>query len=145
MQILKAQTLEDIELAREAILAFRTNLDPASFVKQIHQMMEKECFELAYVPSEDHKKAAAFIGFRTMNMLRTGKIIYVDDLFTLPSYRGHGYAGALLDYVHKQAEEQGIDTVHLDSGFALHPAHRLYLSKGYVLACHHFARQIAAK
>lgn len=144
MQIIKAKTPEDIAAAREAILQFRTNLDPANFIEQVHQMMENEYFELAYVPAEDHKKAAAFIGFRTMTTLRTGKIIYVDDLFTLPSYRGHGYAGALLDYVHQQAAEQGIDTVHLDSGFALHPAHRLYLSKGYVLACHHFARQIPA-
>ncbi len=145
MQILKAKTLGDIEFARETILQFRQNLDPATFVKQTYEMMEKEYFELAYIPSEDNKKAAAFIGYRTMNMLRTGKIIYVDDLFTLPEYRGHGYAGALLDYVHKEAEENGVNTVHLDSGFTLHPAHRLYLNKGYVLACHHFARPAQAK
>jgi len=142
MKIVKAQTIEDIELAREAILQFRPNVNPVSLIEQVQQMMQEERFELVYVLSEDSKKAAAFTGFRTLHHLMTGKIIYIDDLFTLPEYRGHGYAGALLDYVHQQAKERGIENVHLDSGYALHPAHRLYLSKGYVMACHHLAKGI---
>ncbi|SHL89336.1 GNAT family N-acetyltransferase [Chitinophaga sp. CF418] len=144
MQIVKAQTPEDIELAREAILQFRPNVDPLTLVAQVQQMMRDESFELVHILTEDGKKAAAFTGFRTIHHLMTGKIIYIDDLFTLPEYRGHGYAGALLDYVHNQAKERGIENVHLDSGYALHPAHRLYLSKGYVMACHHLARKTQA-
>lgn len=142
MKIVKAQTTADIELAREAILQFRPNVHPASLTEQVQQMMQEERFELVYVLAEDNKKAAAFTGFRTLHHLMTGKIIYIDDLFTLPEYRGHGYAGALLDYVHQQAKERGIENVHLDSGYQLHPAHRLYLSKGYVMACHHLSKKI---
>jgi GNAT superfamily N-acetyltransferase len=142
MKIVKAQTKEDIELAREAILQFRENADPKTFVEQIQQAMKHEFYELVYILSEDGKKAAAFTSFRTLTQLRTGKIIYIDDLFTLPEYRGHGYAGALLDYVHDQAKEREIANVHLDSGYSLHPAHRLYLNKGYVMACHHLAKEI---
>jgi predicted GNAT family acetyltransferase len=49
----------------------------------------------------------AFAGFRNMHMLHSGKIIYIDDLSTLPQYRGKGYAGKLLDYLHNLAVETG--------------------------------------
>ncbi|TDW51724.1 ribosomal protein S18 acetylase RimI-like enzyme [Flavobacterium sp. 270] len=142
MEILNLKTSADIEFAREAILEFRTSVAPEQLIDQTLEMIDTDNFQLACIPSDDGKKAAGFVGFRTMNMLRTGKIIYIDDLFTLPEYRGRGYAGKLLDYVDQMAKENGINAVHLDSGFALHPAHRLYLSKGYVLACHHFAKTL---
>ncbi|WP_090386609.1 hypothetical protein [Dyadobacter sp. SG02] len=84
MKIIKAKTAEDIEFAGEAILAFWPNLNPETYVEQVLLLMKGKNFELAYIPSSDHEEAAAFVGYRTMNMLRTGKIIYVDDLFTLP-------------------------------------------------------------
>lgn len=143
MEIKKAMTKADIEFCRQVILEFRPNLDEKHFVDQILAMIKNEAFELVYIPAEDSTKAAAFIGFRTMQLLRTGSIIYIDDLFTLPEARGKGYAGALLDYVKRQAETAEIASVHLDSGYMLHDAHRLYLNKGYVLACNHFAKKIA--
>ena len=80
-----------------------------------------------------------------MHTLRTGWMIYIDDLYTDPAYRGRGYAGALLDYVDRHAVAEAIPSVHLDSGYMLHDAHRLYLNKNYVLACNHFAKNIASK
>ncbi|WP_264538150.1 GNAT family N-acetyltransferase [Flavobacterium sp. N1736] len=144
MEILNVQTPADIEFAKEAILQFRTNLEPSGLIEQVFEMIKSGGFELACIPSDDGSKAAAFIGFRAMDMLRTGKMIYIDDLFTLPEYRGRGYAGKLLEYVDKLALARGINSVHLDSGFALHPAHRLYLNSGYFLACHHFAKIVKA-
>ena len=143
MEIKIAKTKADIEFCRQVILEFRPNLDEKHFIDQILAMIKNEAFELVYIPTEDKTKAAAFIGFRTMQLLRTGSMIYIDDLFTLPEARGKGYAGALLDYVNRQAETAGIASVHLDSGYMLHDAHRLYLNKGYVLACNHFAKKIA--
>ena len=35
MKIIKAKTVEDIEFAAEAILAFRPNLDPETYVEQV--------------------------------------------------------------------------------------------------------------
>lgn len=142
MDILNVQTTADIEFASEAILQFRTNLRPAGLVEKVFEMIKIGGFELACIPSDDRSKAAAFIGFRAIDMLRTGKMIYIDDLFTLPEYRGRGYAGKLLAYVDQIALQRGMNSVHLDSGFALHPAHRLYLNSGYVLACHHFAKMV---
>ncbi len=140
MECKKAITKADIEFCKEAILEFRSNLDRKKVVDQVFQMIAHEGFELAFIPDANNTKAAAFIGYRKLNMLRTGPIIYVDDLFTFTESRGKGYAGALLDYVNGQAINEGINSIHLDSGYALHTAHRLYLNKGYYLACNHFAK-----
>lgn len=142
MEIREATTKEDIEFCRDALLAFRPNLNPDTVTAQTLRMMEQG-FRLIYMADEKHIQAAAIAGFRTFEMLRTGQIIYIDDLFTFEENRGKGYASALLDHIHGLALQSGIKTVHLDSGFPLHAAHRLYLSKGYQLACHHFAKMIS--
>src|ERR1700749_4051187 len=128
MECKHAVTKTDIEICKEAILEFRSSLDSKTVVDQIFQMINIEGFELAFIPNEDNTKAAAFIGYRKLNLLRTGPMIYVDDLFTFSEFRGRGYAGALLDHVARQAADAGIKSIHLDSGYALHTAHRLYLN-----------------
>lgn len=143
MECKKAVNKADVEICKEAILEFRGNLDPETVVDQVFQMISNEGFELAFLPDADNKKAAAFIGYRKLNLLRTGPMIYVDDLFTFSEFRGLGYAGALLDYVASEAANEGIKSIHLDSGYPLHTAHRLYLNKGYYLACNHFAKAIS--
>jgi GNAT superfamily N-acetyltransferase len=143
MECKKAITKTDVEICKEAILEFRGNLDPKTVVDRVFEMISHDGFELAFIPNADYTKAGAFIGYRKINMLRTGPIIYVDDLFTFPEFRGQGYAGALLDYVADQAANEGIKSIHLDSGYTLHTAHRLYHNKGYYLACNHFAKSIS--
>ena len=140
MEFIVANTREQIEACKEALFAFRPNLEEDTYVDLILNMIKNEAFSLVYIPDASGKKAAAFTGFRIQHTLRTGWMIYVDDLYTDPNYRGKGYAGALLDYIDEVAEAQQIQSVNLDSGYALFDAHRLYLKKGYILACHHFAK-----
>lgn len=142
MECRKAITKADIEFCKEAILEFRPNLDSQTVVDQVFQMINQEGFELVFLPNAYNTKAGAFIGYRKLNMLRTGPMIYVDDLFTFAECRNQGFAGALLDYVTHYATDEGMKSIHLDSGYALHSAHRLYLNKGYYLACNHFAKGI---
>ncbi|PSK94634.1 GNAT family N-acetyltransferase [Taibaiella chishuiensis] len=144
MDFLIANNRAEIAFCKDALFAFRTNLEAASYIDLVMHMITYENFKLVYIPNDDHTGAAAFIGYRVMHTLRTGWMIYVDDLYTDPACRGKGNAGALLDYVHREAATAGIKTVHLDSGYMLHDAHRLYLNKGYVLACNHFAKTLAA-
>jgi GNAT superfamily N-acetyltransferase len=143
MEPKEAKTRAQIEFCKEVILQFRTNLSEESYADQVLEMMEKEDFKLRYIPNDNNTKAVAFIGYRPLQMLRTGKIIYIDDLFTSAECRGKGYAGLLLDCVAKEAETTAIQSIHLDSGYTLYDAHRLYLNKGYVLACNHFAKKIS--
>lgn len=140
MECRKAVSKTDIEFCKEAILAFWPNLDPQTVVAQVFRMITQEGYQLVFLPDADSKKAGAFIGYRKQTMLRTGPMIYIDDLFTFPECRNQGFASALLDHVTQYASEEGVTSVHLDSGYSLHTAHRLYLNKGYYLACNHFAK-----
>jgi GNAT superfamily N-acetyltransferase len=131
-----ARSSKEIEDCWEVVEALRPHLQRQEFVGQVQQMME-EGYQMIYI-SED-AKPVAFAGFRNMQMLYCGNIIYIDDLSTLPAYRAKGYAGRLLDYIQNLARETGKSAVHLDSGYQRNNAHRLYLNKGYIMSAHHFA------
>lgn len=140
MKLLVAKTKDQIEFCKEALFAFRPNLNEKTYIDLTMEMIRDQNFILAFIPDTDYTKAVSFIGYRVMHTLRTGWMIYIDDLYTNPEYRGKGYAGALLEYVDQIAVDLGIRSVHLDSGYMLHDAHRLYLNKGYVLGCNHFVK-----
>jgi len=142
MNLIEVTTREQVAFCKEALFAFRPMLQEETYIDLVMNMIADERFKLVYIPNDDHTKAAAFTGYRTMLFLRTSWQIYIDDLYTDPAYRGRGYAGALLQYVDREAAKAGIKSVHLDSGYMLHDAHRLYLNSGYVLACHHFAKKL---
>lgn len=141
MQEIKyAKTGDEIESCWEVIQALRPHLQKDHLVQQIQEMM-REGYRMIYIC--EGEKPVAFAGFREMHMLHCGKIIYIDDLSTLPHSRGKGYGGLLLDYLHRMASESGKQAVHLDSGYHRNDAHRLYLNKGYKLASHHFAKELS--
>jgi len=145
INFISAKTTQQVALCRDVLFAFRNNLGQDTYIDKVMKMMEDERFHLVYIPADDQSRAVAFVGYRVMHTLRTGWMIYIDDLYTDPEYRGRGYAGALLSYVDRHAAAEAISSVHLDSGYMLHDAHRLYLNKKYVLACNHFAKNIASK
>lgn len=90
--------------------------------------------------------AAAVIGFREVTMLAYGRMLYVDDLSTLPTARRHGLARTLLMWVFDEAHRLGCDQVHLDSGLGSTraDAHRLYLNTGLQISAFHFSGGVTA-
>jgi len=90
----------------------------------------------------DSEAVVAAAGYRILEFLAWGRVLYIDDLITLPEKRGAGYAGALMDWMIDHAREQRCDEIHLDSGYQRHDAHRLYLNKGLQLGCHHFSMKL---
>jgi Acetyltransferase (GNAT) family. len=106
MEIKIAETREQIAFCKDALFAFRTNLDEATYVDLIMDMIANESFRLAYIPNEEGARVAAFVGYRIMHTLRTSWQIYIDDLYTEPECRGKGYAGALLEHVDKVAAKR---------------------------------------
>ena len=141
MTIAIAQSDADIRRCLPAMLALRPHLTPEQAFTQIRSQQTMDGFVLAFVDSEDlNEPAPAVVGYRFLNLLYSGKTLYIDDLSTLPDARGKGYAGALLDFVVDQARQQDCQCVSLDSGQnpARYAAHRLYLNKGFNITSHHF-------
>ncbi len=122
-----------------ALHGLRPHLEPAPFLAQIRDM-QAQGYELAFIQPDQHVVAVA--GFRYLHQLQAGRVLYLDDLATLPEARGQGYAGQLLDYLHGLAQERRLDGVALDSGFARHSAHRLYVNKGFAINALHFLKEL---
>ncbi len=77
-------------------------------------------------------------GFRRLDTLFAGRMIYVDDLATLEGERSQGVGRALLQALVGLARSEGRTSIHLDSGVQRHAAHRFYLREGFEIRSHHF-------
>ncbi|MBD2699909.1 GNAT family N-acetyltransferase [Spirosoma sp. BT702] len=134
-----AQSDADIQRCIPAMLALRSHLTPERAFERIKLQQASDGFVLAFIDTEAGD-APAVVGYRYMNLLYSGKTLYIDDLSTLPEGRGKGYASALLDFVVDEARKAGCQCVSLDSGQnpARYDAHRLYLNKRFNIVSHHF-------
>ncbi len=141
-EIKKATAQSDLIKCFDVMHELRPNLAAESFVETISGFMSRG-YHLIFI--EENNKAVCASGYRFTEHLYWGKAIYIDDLSTLPGYRGKGYAGDLLKHIFEIARENNCDEVHLDSGCGAHryDAHRLYLKTGFNITSFHFAYKIA--
>ncbi len=108
----------------------------AEFLRRWH-IQRQEGYQIVFIESEGAVVAAA--GFRYMNTMAWGKILYLDDLIALPAQHGRGWGSALLKWLQEHAKDRQCDAVHLDTGYQRHAAHLAYLRNGFELNCHHLA------
>jgi GNAT superfamily N-acetyltransferase len=140
MNLFCPTTDDEINACFSVIQELRPHLKHEEFLPQIRRQ-EKNGYRLVVVRDDDGT-VLSVAGYRISEFLFSGKFLYVDDLVTGSNSRRKGHASALISWLAKHAGENGCKSVHLDSGFALHPAHRFYLSNGFHLACHHFCMEI---
>src|SRR5437868_2548201 len=76
--------------------ALRPHLEEAHFVKTVH-LQQAQGYQLLFLESYGRVTSAA--GYRITNFLAWGKVLYIDDLITLPEETRRGYAGMLLDWL----------------------------------------------
>lgn len=139
-QIKFAKTNEDVLKCWKVMHELRPHLkNEKEFLKRIKQQ-QTNGYQLIFI--EKNGIAVSACGFRILEFLAWGKILYIDDLTTLPQQRGKGYAGKILDWIFNHAKENDCDEVHLDSGHQRYDAHRLYLNKKFRIIDHHFARKL---
>jgi GNAT superfamily N-acetyltransferase len=141
MKIQPATTDGEILACFPVFRVLRPHLIEADFVARVRRQ-ESTGYRLIFIGDAQSVGAAA--GYRVMEFLAWGRVLYVDDLITLPERRGAGLGGALMDWLIGRAREEGCDGLHLDSGYLRKDAHRLYLNKGLALSCHHFSVELRA-
>ena len=139
MEIQTGRFEVDILKCREVIIELRPQLEQENLLVIIQEMVS-EGYQFAYI--EVDGIAVSFIGFRYLQYLYNGKHIYIDDLSTLPDYRGKGYGAKLLQHVENIAISKGYKVVTLDSGHQRTDAHRFYLNKGFNIVAYHFSKKI---
>lgn len=142
MTIETVRTEADILKCRGAIQALRPLLTDDIYTDAIKQTLADNR-QIIFI-EDGSPDAAAVAVFETGYNLFRGKYIYIDDLSTLPTQRGKGYAGMLLDWIAEYARNEGFNEIHLDSGVnaARTDAHRLYLNKRFQVSSLHFVAKV---
>jgi GNAT superfamily N-acetyltransferase len=135
-----AHSAEEVRRCGALLRELRPHLGSADAVVTAWEVQVREGYRLAYLQPDGEPVAA--IGYRRMTTLAWGRVLYIDDLVVDPRQRGRGLGTILMGHAFSAAKAEGCDEVHLDSGFARHAAHRLYLHHGMELRCHHFARAV---
>ncbi len=125
-----------LELCFDAFKVLRPHIEKEKFVSQVLRQ-QKQSYQIVAIKLGGKIPCAA--GFRFAEFLAWGKVLYIDDLITLPEYRGNGYATVLMDWLIEYAKAQECDGLHLDTGHQRHSAHKLYLKKGLNINAHHLA------
>ena len=137
-EIFIADSEKEIQDCFPVFKVLRPHLSEAIFLPQVRRQ-QTQGFQVIALKCDGVVKSAA--GFRFAEFLAWGKVLYIDDLITLPEEKKRGYAGQLLDWLIAHAQSHKCDGLHLDTGYARHDAHRLYLRKGLQLSSHHLALQ----
>jgi len=140
MRLFIADTDAEIASCFPVFQALRPHLPVDIFLAQVRRQQAQSYRILALETDQGVFSAA---GFRHAEFLAWGKILYIDDLSTLPGHTRRGYASALLQHLQQEARATGCSGLHLDSGHARHTAHRLYMNQGMHIPGHHFAISFA--
>lgn len=135
-EVREVTTEKDVRRCWHVFKALRPHLTEDEFVRRWH-VQRKEAYELVFIESDGAVLAAA--GYRVMNTMAWGKIVYLDDLIASTEHQGRGLGSALLLWLQQQAKAKGCNAIHLDTGYQRHAAHKAYLRNGFELNCHHLA------
>jgi GNAT superfamily N-acetyltransferase len=138
-KIFIAQSDTEIQDCFSLFKVLRPHLNEEEFLPQVRRQ-QIQGYQILALEHEDMIKSAA--GFRIVEFLAWGKILYIDDLVTLPDQKKRGYGGTLLDWLITHAQNKKCAEIHLDTGYARHDAHKLYLGKWFHLSAHHMSKQL---
>lgn len=130
-----ATTPEQIGRCCSVMRELRPHIEAIDFAARVlHQ--QKEGYKLALLELDGVVRSVA--GFRILNLLFSGRTLYIDDLVTHDSDRSCGFGAALFDWLVEYAKEQACEHLTLDSGVQRFGAHRFYLNRGMDITSHHF-------
>lgn len=136
IEIFIAHTDAEIESCYPVFSELRPHVARSNFLSQVRRQ-QAQSYQILALKHKGLIKSVA--GFRFAEFLAWGKVLYIDDLTTLSGETSQGFASALLDWLIDHAKSNECQGVHLDTGYARHAAHRLYLYKGLQLSSHHLA------
>ena len=130
-----AQSDEEIASCLAVMRELRPHLTETEFVARVRRQ-QNGGYTLARLVFDGEVVAVA--GFRLMDNLASGKILYVDDLVTTARLRSGGHGAALFSWLAARARGEGCVCLELDSGVQRFDAHRFYQTRRMLISSHHF-------
>lgn len=141
MNIIRIESDEEILSAREVMLQLRPHIPRDLYLSTVRRMMETDGYLQSAVIDGGAVRAVA--GYRLMEMLYCGRLLYVDDLVSDVTARSSGYGRALVEWLMDEARAQGCVELHLDSGVQRKDAHRFYFRERFSITGYHFTIPLA--
>jgi GNAT superfamily N-acetyltransferase len=135
MDIRIAVSGEDIKACYVVMRELRPHLSEREFLARV-ELQSAAGYALAAAWRDARPVAVA--GYRVVENLASGRILYVDDLVTLASERSKGHGAALLGWLKEKARALGCAQLQLDSGVQRLDAHRFYEREGMTRSGYYF-------
>ncbi len=135
------EILSDAEVASTfpVMRQLRSHLEETGYVERVGRM-RRDGYRLAAVV--DGERVMCVAGFRIQEFLYCGKHLYVDDLVTGEETRSEGHGKLMLEWLRGEAERNGCEQLHLDSGVQRHEAHRFYFRERMKIPSYHFVKEL---
>jgi GNAT superfamily N-acetyltransferase len=130
-----AKSEKEVSRCFPVMRQLREALTENEFKKRI-ALQKRERYRLASLEHDGRVMAVA--GFRIINLLSTGKTLYVDDLVTDAKHRSQGFGEAMVQWLIDLARRSGCRILSLDSGVQRRGAHRFYFRMGMPITDFHF-------
>ncbi|MEU9094372.1 GNAT family N-acetyltransferase [Streptomyces sp. NPDC048428] len=140
-RIAEAETEQEIRRCWPVFRELRHNIPDEELYVDRWRQQRAEGYRISFLEREHEVLGIA--GYRLVNSMAWGRIIYLDDLGVLEEKRGEGLGAALLEHVKKVAEGLDCEAVHLDTGYHRKRAHRTYLRNGFELESHHLKWEVS--
>jgi len=131
-----AGTNSELERCYRVMVELRPHLTQDAFMRATRRQDEQDGYRLVYV--EDEGEVMAVAGFRIMQLLVTGRTLYIDDIVTAEERRSRGYGKHLFEWLARHARDQECKTIELDSGVQRTAAHRFYFRQRMHISSFHF-------
>jgi GNAT superfamily N-acetyltransferase len=134
-----AESDAEIDSCFPVMSLLRPHLNRAEFVGLVRNMASQG-YRLAYLAADDEVQAV--VGYRLIDMLRTGRMLEVDDLVSATSARSKGYGKQLLNWCYDLARDSRCSVVELDSAVHRADAHRFYFRERMYVLGFHFSHSV---
>lgn len=140
MLIQQAETDSQIASTFDVMRQLRPHLVEGDYVARVRGLMASDGFRLAYLSVDGQILAVA--GYRILDMLYCGRLLYVDDLVSDEGARSRGCGAKLLDWLKEEGRRHGCGELQLISRTTRERAHRFYYREGMAIECFHFRAEL---
>lgn len=138
-KVLVAADEKQIEQCYRILKQLRPHLDQPGFRERVNRQ-QNQGYILVFFEMGGTVRAVA--GYRLLENLSRGRIMYVDDLVTDEADRSKGFGEKLFNWLVDEAKREQCLSLELDSGVQRFGAHRFYLRKGMDITSHHFSMRL---
>lgn len=116
----------------------RRHLEKGGYLDTVRRMESSDGYRLAAGFEEEQVRCVA--GYRVLEALAYGKVLYGDDLVTDGAVRSRDFVESMLGWLAEEVQRNGCARLHLDSGVQRHDEHRFYFREDMNISSYHFAK-----